>query len=151
MKDRADRSTLDLLNWRAPDVSVRFEDERQVRAASLAGRVSRAVAATLKESGRSREEIAAEMSDYLGADVSEGMLAAYASGQREDHNISLVRALALLNATGDARLFGELLDPHGFAVIPKKYLAAIEEAMCDDVIERAQGRKKLARRTWRGN
>ena len=149
-KWRGDDRTLDLLNWKPPAVAVRFEDESRVRAASLAHRISRSVSETLKDDGRSRAEIAAAMSDFLGEPVSENMLNAYAAAGREEHNISLERAEALLHATGDSRIFGDILLRHGFAAIPRRFLAAIEEAMCDEVIERATQRKKMSRRTWKG-
>lgn len=143
-----DDKTLDLLGWQPPDVSAGFRDETRVRAASLSHRISRSVSEILQDSGRPRAEIAAAMTDWLGDDVSEHMLNAYASPARETHSISLERAIALLHATGDARLLGDLLAPLGFAVIPDKYLGAIEEAMCDELMERVQQRKKLGRRRW---
>ncbi len=147
---RGDDKTLDLLDWEPKSVEVKFGDEEQVRAASLAHRISRSVSTILKESETPRSEIAGKMTEFLDSTVSEAMLNAYASESRESHNISLERAEALLHATDDPRIFGDILSRHGYAVIPKRFLAAIEDAMCDDLIERTKKRKALARRTWRG-
>lgn len=149
-KFRGDKRTLDLLSWEPPQVEVRFLDEAAVRAASISHRISRSVSAVLKESTRGRTQIAEAMSAFLGSTVSAHMLNAYASECREAHNISLERAEALLHATGDPRIFADILARYGYAVIPRRYLAAIEDAMCDDIMERAAQRKKLARRTWKG-
>ena len=44
------------------------------------------------------------MTDFLGVEVNANALNAYASQAREDHRISLTRAIALMVATGDTRL-----------------------------------------------
>jgi hypothetical protein len=142
--------TLDLLGWEPPRVTVGFEDQARVRAATMRQRIARSISETLRQDGRSRDEVAAAMGEFLGADFTVASLNAYAAPSREDHNISLERAIALLAVTRDARLVGDLIEPFGFAVIPIKYLAAIEEAMCTDIIERAEQRKRVARRNWKG-
>ena len=53
-----DDRTLDLLGWQPPELVHRYDD-RVVRAGSLKDRISLAVAATLKESKTSRDDIAA--------------------------------------------------------------------------------------------
>lgn len=61
----------DLLDWTPPQAVGRF-DERQVRAATLAQRISRAVAETLRAAdaaGLTREDIASRMEEYLGPDT----------------------------------------------------------------------------------
>jgi hypothetical protein len=143
--------TLDLLYWQPPKVAAGFEDEARVRAHSLRHRIARALSEMLKDSGQSRAEIAEAMAEFLDEDFGEATLNAYASPAREGHNITLERAIALLAVTRDPRLLGDLVAPYGFAVIPNKYLAAIEDAMCDDVLESITQRRKQARRTWRGS
>lgn len=147
-KTRGDTQTLSLLTWEPKAVEVKFEDEAKVRAATLAHRISRSVSTILTESDLPREEIAQAMSEFLGTRVTAAVLNGYASQGREANKISLERAEALLHATGDPRIFGDILGRHGYAVIPKKYLGAIEEAMCDEIMERTIKRKKIARRTW---
>ncbi len=131
---------LDLLAWAPPAAVARFADER-VRAASLAGLVCRAVSEALKDCGMPREQVAARMSAYLGEDVSKHMLDAYASEARDQHNISVVRLVALLHATADRRLlevFAELFD---WAVIERKFLRLIDIAALqerEDELRRAR-------------
>jgi len=147
---RRDTDTLDLLAW-APPEPVRAYPEERVRAADLRSMVSKAVSNALRECGKPRDEIAAEMSEYLGEDVPGSMLDAYASEAREKHSINLVRFLALAHATGDAQPLLQLLAAHfGLAVIPDRYLPAIEDAIIADKIEELSARQKVARRNWRG-
>jgi hypothetical protein len=117
----------DLLEWEPPQTVARFAED-QVRAASLAGRVSRAVAAALTDAAERRETIAARMSAFLGERVSPAMLDAYASQAREDHRISVPRFAALLHATRDRRLLELLAEPMGWAMIERRHLPLIEVA-----------------------
>lgn len=149
-RTRRDSQTLDLLSWEPPAVEVKFEDEAKVRAATISNRISRSVSTILTESDLSREDIAKAMTDFLGAKLTAVVLNGYAAQGREANKISLERAEALLHATNDPRIFGDILGRHGYAVIPRKYLAAIEDAMCTDIIERTKQRQKIARRTWNG-
>lgn len=121
---------LDLLAWEPPAPVARFEEHR-VRAATIAVRVSLAVAAALKdadERGLSREEIARRMSLFLGAPISRVTLDGYASTAREDRVISVPRFAALLHATGDRRLLEILAEPMDWAVIERRHLPLIELA-----------------------
>ncbi|MBW6399961.1 DNA transposition protein [Roseomonas sp. HJA6] len=136
---------LDLLDWQPPEASVRFPEE-QVRAATFAARLSRAVSVALGECGIPREEIAARMSAYLGETVSPAMLDAYASQARADHKISVPRFLALLHATKDRRLLELLAEPMGWAVIERQHLPAItKEAIREKREEMRQQLRRLDR------
>jgi len=147
---RHDSSTMDMFaEWQPPQVAVRF-DEAQVRAAGAAQRIARSVSVTLNESEKDREAIAEEMKEYSGKDISKNMLDAYASQAREDHNISLLNAFALLHATGDARIFGTELKRFGLAIIPERFLHAAEEAMWTEQEERARQKRLAARSKWKG-
>ena len=115
----------DLLDWQAPEPTRRFED-RAVHAATVEGRIAKAVAAALV--GEDRAEIAKAMSTYLGKTVSKTMLDAYASPAREEHVISLARFIALLQVTADRRLLELIAEPLGWAVIERRYLPLIELA-----------------------
>ncbi|ACI98507.1 hypothetical protein [Rhodospirillum centenum] len=128
MRIRGDDRTLDLLNWEPPKVVHRFEVDH-VRAATLRAQISKAVAVALKDCGKNRDEVAQEMTDYLGETTGKNMLDAYASEAREDHVINVVRFMGLVHATGDIRLLQLLAEPFGLAVVEKKYLPAIDEAM----------------------
>ena len=67
--------------------------------AGLERQISLAAATILNSDLRSRERIAADMSELLGEDVSRAMLDAYASPAREDHRVSMSRFLALVAVT----------------------------------------------------
>lgn len=148
-KVRGDDRTLELLDWEPP-TPVRRYDERRVRAASLRGRISLAVAETLKDCELPRDEIAQRMSEWLGEDVSKHVLDAWASQARDDHTPSFLRVLALVHATGDARLLQLGAEMFGLSVIEDRYLSAVEDAMWADIEERARKRRKAARSRWKG-
>jgi hypothetical protein len=117
----------DLLDWQPPEPVVRFE-EVLVRASTPAARISKGVAQALKDCVESRAFIAKRMSAILGEEVSSHMLDAYASEARAGHKISIVRLLALIQATGDRRLLEMLAEPFGWAVIERKHLPLIQIA-----------------------
>ena len=127
-----DKSTLDMFNGDVAAVP-KFEKEK-VRASSLGGQISRAVADVLRTAtdreGKplSREEVAERMSDYLGEEeaVSVNMLNAYASQAREGHHISLVRLCALMHATDDYRPLQMMSGFFELSVIPRKYEMALD-------------------------
>lgn len=144
-----DRGTLDLFAWKPPRVAAEFAPEK-VRAASIRAGIAKGVSLILKECGLSREQVADEIAAYLGEPCSKAMLDAYASEAREEHSIPLVRFVGLLHATKDIRPLGQIAKEFGYAVIPEKYLPAIDEAILADKIEELQQRKTLARKTWKG-
>ncbi len=152
VKARGDNTTLDLLTeWNPPAVAVRFTQPERVRGSSFSQRISRAVSEVLKDCGKTRDEIAAAMSEYTGEEVTKNMLDAYASMARESHTISLERAFALLHATGDARIFGMELERFDLAVIPERYLGAVDDAMIEDQREQLRKSQLAARRRWKGS
>ncbi|MCB1472659.1 MAG: DNA transposition protein [Defluviimonas sp.] len=128
IRSRKDDLTLDLLAWQPPQVAVTYEGEeaREVRGATISARFARAISKTLRDGGRDRTAIAAEMSDYLGEQVTKAMLDAYASEARDSHNINLPRFAALIHVTGDHRLLSLLPEMFGFAVVDEKYAGIIE-------------------------
>ncbi len=135
----------DLLAWKAPTPVRRFDDER-VRASTLGGKICRGVAHTLKESPLSRAEIAERMSVFLGEDVSQNMLNAYASQAREDHVINVVRFIALIDATQDRRLLEMVAEVFGWTVIERRFLKLIELASLQEQQEDFRRRADVARR-----
>lgn len=138
MSRKTDDRQLSLLDWVPPIVSTGY-DPRLIRGNSLGFRLSRAISVTLEECGQSRPEVAERMSDILGRAVTVNMLNAYASGQREDHQISVPRFDALIGATQDRRLLEFLAEPRGWAVIESRYLPMIELAAV------AEHKKELSR------
>lgn len=138
MSRKSDDRQLSLLDWVPPIVSTGY-DPRLIRGNSLGFRLSRAISVTLDECGKSRPEVAERMSDILGRAVTVNMLNAYASGQREDHQISVPRFDALIGATEDRRLAEFLVEGHGWTVIERRYLPMIELAAV------AERKKELTR------
>lgn len=143
MRQKADTGTGDLLAWRPPRTVVGYPEEL-VRAATIGNKISKAVSLTLsdakerEENPIDRDQVSQAMRDYLGEDVPKNMLDGYASQAREAHNISVKRAIALMEATRDYRLLAMQADLCGFSLIPKKYEKAVEEAMTVEKIEELQ-------------
>lgn len=144
-----DTETLDLLSWEPPSVVRAYSPDR-VKSASLRAKIARGVAETLKNYGKPRAEVASAMAAYLGEDVSENMLNAYASEAREEHTIPYLRLLALVQVTGDVRLLSLGGEISGHAVIEERFLGAVREAMWTEQEERAREERLAARRSWRG-
>ena len=140
---------LDLLSWEPPQAALAF-DEHDVRGATLAARVSRAVAVALRDCGRPRAAVARAMSEYLGERVSEPMLDAYASVARDQHAISTARFLALVHATGDRRLLELLAAPMGWAVIERRNLPLIRVAQIRDREDALRREREALMRQARG-
>jgi hypothetical protein len=118
---------------------VKSSGTERIRAISVAAKICRAIAATLKDNPLSRDKIAQRMSDYLGQNVSGNMLDAYASQAREDHVINLVRFIALLHATQDRRLLEMIAEMFGWTVIERRFLKLIEVAALqerEDILRR---------------
>lgn len=150
-RDAHDRQTGNLLDWdEAPKVAARFEEQSFGAGPRLEDLIALAVSRTMRESKLSREDIAEAMGSFLGCEIKKTILDAYASQSRTDHPIGLARAVALAAATGDPRLFGEVLEPIGFAVIPSRYLAAVDEAVWAEREEIAKANREQARKKWKG-
>lgn len=123
-KVRGDSLTGDLLTWEPPKVAAGFE-VGAIRGTRLASQISQAVALALKSSSMSRAEIAAAMSLELGSQVTENMLANYASEGAEGHRISLERFMALVEVTGCFDLLGFVAGRFGQVVVDRKYQSII--------------------------
>lgn len=119
---------MSLLDWRPSSPVVAYVADR-VKASTFARSISKAVSETLKACGRPRAQVAAAMSDYLGDDVvSENVLNGYAAENRDDLIINITRLDALLAVTKDRRLLELIAARHGWAVIDRRHLPAIEMA-----------------------
>lgn len=149
---KRDEKTLSLFDYKPPEVPVvRYDAPEEVRGSGLRSSFLRAMRLAEEESGKSRESIAAEMAEYLGEDVSKGVLDQYMSEARETYTINVIRFLAYVHATQDFRPLSLLTEPFGLAVIDARYLGAVEEAMCGEEIEKLEKRKKAARGKWTRN
>lgn len=133
-----------------PPVARRFSEER-VRAARPAVRIARAVAEAIKESGRSREEIAEDMSAYLGERVTPEVLYQYSSVANERHNIPAHRLIALLAVTGDDRLVNAALEGTPFIAISNRFEPLIQREIAREEIERLTQLEQQADAKWRAS
>jgi len=92
-------------------------------------RISMAMSEAIRECGKSREAICAEMTDLLGYDDGKEMtvaqLNAYTSCARETHTISLVRFVAFARVTGCTWLYDVMLHDEGLTILEgeEAYLA----------------------------
>ncbi|MEM7046963.1 MAG: hypothetical protein AAF442_04855 [Pseudomonadota bacterium] len=95
-------------------------------------RIARAVADCLTravKAGKTRAQIAAEMSEALGGQrITKGVLDGYASLGRENNTITAERIIALALVTGDDRPIAAMLYGTGWTVVDDRYLGAIDLA-----------------------
>jgi len=145
---RRDRSTLDLFEWQPPKVAAGFAPER-LPGGRLASRIARALGMALKECGKSRAEVAAEISAELGYPVSADMLNAYASEAKEGHRISLECFIALVGATGCTDLIGLVTEPSRLVAVPAKFEALIELNLIEEHEREVARRKDAATARWK--
>lgn len=148
MKKRRDLLTPDLFAGLDPEPVVARFEEGEVRAWSKARTLSRAIAVTLEEDGRSRDEIAEELSERIGERVSRAMLDNYAS-QEKDHAISAMRLVGLVAVTGDARPLNLLLGELGLIAIDAKYEALLRRELADEAIARMEAIRDGADAEWK--
>ena len=84
----------------------------------LSGKIKRLVSLILKESPKSREQIAAEMSEAMDCpSFSKAMLDNYSSEANELHQIPLYRFIVLVRVADAAWAWDELLKDEGFTVL----------------------------------
>lgn len=115
------------------------------READLAGLdrvVASGVSQALREDGRSRGEIAGAMSALLSEPVSTAMLDAYAAESRDDHNISMARALALIAVTDRHDILDYLVRRIGAVLLIGEEINAARIGHLDRQIAALQEEKK---------
>lgn len=84
----------------------------------LSGKIKRLVSLILKESPKSREQLAAEMSEAMDCpSFSKAMLDNYSSEANELHQIPLYRFIVLVRVADAAWAWDELLKDEGFTVL----------------------------------
>lgn len=126
MARRRDTMTIEM-DFDTPTTMIARCDPDIARGGTLDVKISRAVAVAMDRSEKSREQIAQEMSEYLGGQrVSKDMLDAYASPGRKDHKITLERFMALMDVTDPYGLLAFVCEAHGFVAVPKKYSKIVE-------------------------
>lgn len=117
-----------------PEAMPKFEKE-DVRAGTIEGKIALAVSRILKDDGRSREDIASAMADWLGdTKMSKPMLDAYSSSAREEYKITVARFWALLEVTKDVRLLQEIAQSIGYVVMEERYAKRVEKAEREEMI-----------------
>lgn len=110
------------------------------RALDMKRQVSMVMGEAIKESGRTAPEIAALMTELLGDDeVTGAQLYAYTAPSRTTHNISLVRWVAFVRATGCHWLWDVILHDEGLIV-----LQGDEALHAEASLKEKRGREMLA-------
>ena len=149
MARKRDSFSLDLFRDYQPEPVVeRFADD-QVKAWSLAGKLAKAVALTIEESGMTREQIATDLAEVTKSTVSKATLDAYTSQAQEQNQISAVRLAALVAITGDARALNVLLEEAGLIAIPKKYEALLKRERARELRVLLEREEQAADAEWR--
>ncbi len=95
---------------------------------SIQEKWARAIGQALNDCPMSREEVARQMSDYLGKEVRPNILNAYASTARDTHVINIERLDALVYVTKDKRLVDLLAELVGCMAVPKEQAPYMEYA-----------------------
>lgn len=145
MSKRRDPLTKDLFEWTPPQLAIRY-DEGVTGRGSLDNKIARLIGHALRDArdnGKSRLEIATEMSRYLGRSVSSAMLDKWASEASEEHRISLDAFIALVSSTGARELLGFVPGMFGLTVIEEEYADLIEDKLIEDHIEELEARRKM--------
>ena len=137
---RGDTRTLDLLDWQPPKVAVGFEDE-----------IAKALARAIRESGKTRQAIAKDMSLQLGRPVSVSTIDAYTSEAKEGHRIPLDRFIALIHATGSVDLLGWLAEQYGYVVVKAEYRDLIELHLIRERRREIEDREAALEARWKGS
>lgn len=134
-----------LLDWEPEEIVQRYDDQ-QVRAATLHGKIAKAVAETLRECSKDRTEVAKAMSAFLGVKVTLNMVNAYAAQSRPDQAISFERVIALVHATGDVRLLQLAAGLFEHSVVHDKYLPWVQVGQISSAKDGLDEQLRLARR-----
>lgn len=110
------------------------------RALDMKRQISMSMMEAIRESGKTVPIIAAEMSDLLGDDeVTTQQLYAYTSASKTTHNISLVRFIAFVRATGCLWLWDVCLHDDGVLLLQGEEARHAQASLAE-----AHGRELLA-------
>lgn len=110
--------------------------------AGLGAMIAAAVGAVLKEDSRSRYEIAGAVSALLGEEVSAQMLDAYASEAKDNHNIPMHRALALIAVTSRHDVLDALVRRIGAALVVGEEIILTELGNIDRQVAALKERRR---------
>ena len=145
---KRDGNTLDLFRDYEPTPVVARFDEADIKAFSRQRRLSKAIARTLDEAEKSREELARLLSEAVGETVSKGMLDNYASPEKP-HSIPAIRLAGLVAVTGDARALNTLLSDAGLIVVEAKYEALLRREKARELRVLLEREEQAADAEWR--
>ncbi|MFV0322658.1 MAG: hypothetical protein ACK5LE_09800 [Alphaproteobacteria bacterium] len=110
--------------------------KEDVRAGTVEGKIALAVSKILKDDGRSRDDIATAMAEWLGdKKMSGAMLNAYSSQARDQYKITVARFWALIEVTKDIRLLQEIANSVGYIVLEERYAKRIKQAEREEQID----------------
>lgn len=126
--------TRDAFPVRAPSELLRARDFNR--------RMATAMGQAIKECGKPREAIAEAMTlqlDYDEGEVSVAMINAYTAPSRDTHNISLVRFIAFVRATGCTWLWDVVLHDEGLEI-----LEGSEAVLARAALKRKQAEQLMA-------
>ena len=142
MKKSRDIHTLDLFRDYQPEEEVAARIAPEItKGGTLNVQIARVIAHACQQSGKTREEIANEMSAYVVQTITVNMLDAYASPARENHKITLERFIALLDATDCYGLLAFICQFVGYVAVPERYADIIEIWRNDREIEERQRKR----------
>lgn len=102
-----------------------------------------AVARALREDGRSRYDIAGQMSELLDEDVSKQMLDGYAAEARGDFNCSVHRFLALIAVTKRYDILDAMARRIGAAVLVGEEIHTAQLGHIDRQIAELRAQRKI--------
>lgn len=118
-----------------------------VTALDFRPRLAQAITTALKECGKSRAVVAAEMSGLLGEPISEHMLNAWASPARDGHDITVTRLRALVVATGQPWLLNIATEGLGVTLLAGSDALYAQDGLITKQIEELKARQRQLRLT----
>jgi hypothetical protein len=117
-------------------------DRRVEGSLNVAARLRGAMVASIKYSPLSRWEIAAQMSELTGTEVSKYMLDAWTSESKDGHRAPAEYLPAFAVATRSADAFKVLAEPAGLFVVQGPEALRAEIQKIDENIRQAQAEKR---------
>lgn len=151
MSKRRDPDTMDLFrDYQPPEVVARFAPEVS-KGGTLDVKIARVLSEAMSRCGKSREQIAAEMSDYLGfykggkPGITKNMLDCYAAPERRDHKITLERFIALVEVTNCHKLLNFVSEFSGFVSVPARYAEVIDLWQTEEQLAGLERRRSALR------
>ncbi len=112
----------------------------------ISSQVIRIIVEAVKSCPKSRAVIAAEMSDLLSVNISEHMINAWTSKEKEHYRFPLEYAPAFCYVTSDFQLIKLAAEVLGLKVLDDKQVLWLELAKVRDIEKRAKAQRKIIER-----